>query len=230
MKRKDPTNDVRRLDQLRTIAAHPDQTNQNGERLISETTLQKTSEIATALEAAIRNRNQSQTRRRIANRERDRQTEVLILLVRQAWRNLDAAIRLGQLEKGDYSRFGLDARGRRPDPRTSREWLLIMEQLIDQSNPDIPKVDRETLTSQHETTNQANLAAENAEVSLRKRQKDLERARHQADNHLKQTAQHLKAILYNEDATTKRRTMRALGYRFEGDGETETEAQNQTTT
>ncbi len=82
MKRKLATSDTKRLNHLRTITGHPDLTNKNGERLLGEEHLQKTSEIADELAAAIQNRNQARTGRREAARKRDRHGEALIRDVR----------------------------------------------------------------------------------------------------------------------------------------------------
>jgi hypothetical protein len=157
--------------------------------------------------------------KRAGNRQRDKEMSLLMRLIRSTWTNLEVLIQMGQLDESSYTTFGLDIRGRRPHPVTTREWLLLAEQMGDESHPEIPAVDRATFTNQLQVATIANLDAEKAEVVLRERQGELKRARTLADSHLRKTAGKLKANLYDEDPPNQRRVMRTFGYRFEGDRE-----------
>ena len=222
-RRKDATKDVKRLDQLRAITEHPNLTNRNGERLISEATLQETNAIAERLGEAIRNRNQARTAKRAISRQRDQRLIALIRNIRLGWDNLKLMVQMGQLDEASYPGFGLGDDGRRPNPGTIREWLMVAEQMSEETNPEIPSIERETFAEQVKAATEANLEAENAEVILQMRQGDLKEARIEADKHLRKTASKVKSILYDEDPISQRRTMRTYGYRFEGEQEPETE-------
>ena len=223
MLRKRPTSDRARLEQLQTITAHPELTTRNGDRLISEQDLQQTQQIAEQLEEAIQNRNRAQTEWIAANAERNKEVETLRRIVRAAWTSLHGMVGMGDLTEIDFNRFGLSIRGRRPEPRTARAWMKAAQPFIEADNPQIGNLDRERLKRRVEATVNATLEAENAEATLRKQQGELKRIRGQADRWLAQTAMNVKARLYEEDETTRRRTMRTLGYRFRDNRETEPE-------
>jgi len=228
-RRIDATNDAKRLDQLRKITEHPDLINRNGARLITETGIRETTEIADRLGDAIRNRNRARTTRRGHNRERDQKMAVLIRTIRSTWNNLDTMIRMGQLDERAYSEFGLSATGRRPNPTTHRDWLMIAEQIIEETTTEIIGIDRAGFTSLYEEATNLDQEAEKAEIALREHQGTLKRARKETDIHLRKIASQLSTSLYEEDPPTKRRTMRTFGFRFEGDREeTETGATTET--
>ena len=217
IRRQDPTNDQKRLDQLRNITEHPNLTNRNGERLITEERIRETTEIADRLGEAIRTRKRARTARSGISRELNRKMAELITYIRFLWNNLDGTIRVGRLDQTRYTEFGLTLEGRRPNPTSHRDWLMIAEEIIREAATEIGGIDREELTTLFEEATTLVLETGKAENELRDRQGTLKRVREEADTHIRKTASQLKAVLYEEDPPTRRRTMRALGFRFEGD-------------
>jgi len=229
MQRQTRYNDNTRLEQLKTILAHPDQANRNGQPLLGPKQLEETRRLAETIESRLGERNAAQITRREAISKRDKQRDRIISLIRASWNYLEAMIQSGFVDETSFARYGLGATGRRPQPSTTRGWLNAAKPLIEETEIEISVIDKETFTAEIEATRALEIEAETATARLRERQADLKRIRLQIDEHLRGTARAIRAVLHGESAVDQRNAMRILGYRFLNDpSQTEPESISET--
>jgi len=230
MQRLINTNDNQRLAHLKTILAHPDLINAQGQRLLGQEQIEETRTLTERLESAIAMRDTNRTAQREALSKRDDQRERIIRLIRASWNNLKNKIRAGIIDENAYTRFGLGMRGKRPDPTTTRGWLNAASPLTEESEIEVTVIDKAAFQTEMEQALSLEIEVEATTARLRESQVDLKRIREQTDEHLRGTALAIKAVLYGSPPVDQRNTMRIMGYRFKDDPTTQTEITTSTET